>query len=230
MSFYVPKAVEDHAAKFELISDIERWLKIYWDYYETDSNPVYDRMEKDLAILQATFQLLTESKQLRLKRFGGFTGLGYERKWYHELQILNRKGEVVDTIVGSLDKEYGCAGESDRIYINSELQPSLYHPDVVSVQLVLPVTFPNYPEFQYEDGTPVNCYYSMYNNNFYSVSIMMDKDCITDEFVTEEMRQENIRKFVIERCKTFKEELMINRWSPKRVEQLLLAGYDIEDM
>ena len=35
---------------------------------------------------------------------------------------------------------------------------------------------------------------------------------------------------IIQRCKTIKEELMMNRWHPSRVEQLLLAGYDIEDM
>ena len=35
---------------------------------------------------------------------------------------------------------------------------------------------------------------------------------------------------IIQRCKTIKEELMMNRWRPSRVEQLLLAGYDVEDM
>ena len=225
------KAVKDHSAKFELISEKERWVKIYLDYYDGDCNPVYDKMEKDHATIQATFQLLSDSKQLRVKRFGGFIGLGYETKWYNEIQILDQKKELVDTLVGSFDKEYACCGDNrDRIYINSTPIPSLLYPNVVRVQLVLPVTFPNFPEFQDEEGTPLNCRYSMFNNNFYTVSIMMDKDCIVDEFVTEEMRQKNIRNFVVERCNIIKEDLMINRWSPKRVEQLLLAGYDIEDM
>jgi hypothetical protein len=223
--------MKDHSAKFELISETERWVNIYMDYYDGDSDPVYDRMERDNATIQATFQLLSDSKQLRVKRFGGFIGLGYETKWYHEIQILNQKGELVDTVIGSFDKEYACYGDNgERIYINSELIPCLFYPDVVKVQLVLPVTFPNYPEFQDEEGTPLNCHYSMFNNNFYSVSIMMDKDCIIDEFVTEEIRQKNIRNFVVERCNIIKEDLMINRWSPKRVEQLLSAGYDVEDM
>jgi len=33
-----------------------------------------------------------------------------------------------------------------------------------------------------------------------------------------------------ERCLLIKEELMINRWHPSRVEKLLNSGYDVEDM
>lgn len=33
-----------------------------------------------------------------------------------------------------------------------------------------------------------------------------------------------------ERCKQVKEEIMMRAWHPSRVEKLLLAGYDIEDM
>lgn len=33
-----------------------------------------------------------------------------------------------------------------------------------------------------------------------------------------------------ERCKQVKEEIMMRTWHPNRVEKLLLAGYDIEDM
>jgi hypothetical protein len=44
------------------------------------------------------------------------------------------------------------------------------------------------------------------------------------------MRQEKVRRHTIDQCRIFKEELMMNRWSPARVEKLLLAGYDVEDM
>ena len=33
-----------------------------------------------------------------------------------------------------------------------------------------------------------------------------------------------------ERCVMIKEELMMNRWHPTRVEKLILLGYDVEDM
>jgi hypothetical protein len=59
---------------------------------------------------------------------------------------------------------------------------------------------------------------------------MIDKECITDVFHTSEVREERVRNHTIAQCKKIKEELMINRWSPARVEKLLLAGYDIEDM
>ena len=35
---------------------------------------------------------------------------------------------------------------------------------------------------------------------------------------------------IICRLKTYKEDLMMNRWHPSRVEKLLVLGYDIEDM
>jgi ankyrin repeat protein len=41
---------------------------------------------------------------------------------------------------------------------------------------------------------------------------------------------EKYEEFLIDQCNVIKEELMINRWHPSRVERLLLAGYDIEDM
>ena len=43
-----------------------------------------------------------------------------------------------------------------------------------------------------------------------------------------ESRLQKVR--IICRVKTYKEDLMMNRWHPSRVEKLLEAGYDIEDM
>jgi len=41
---------------------------------------------------------------------------------------------------------------------------------------------------------------------------------------------EESKKRTKERCMKFKEELMMNRWHPTRVEKWILAGFDIEDM
>ena len=50
--------------------------------------------------------------------------------------------------------------------------------------------------------------------------------------------EENIKKAeeaesmkrVRERCQQVKEEIVMHAWNPCRVEKLLMAGYDIEDM
>ena len=46
----------------------------------------------------------------------------------------------------------------------------------------------------------------------------------------EEQRRWHSRGRVMARCNQIKEELMMNRWHPKRVERLLAAGYDVEEM
>jgi hypothetical protein len=223
-------SIHNHAANFRLVSNLTRWFKLYWDYRIGSSTPEHDRMDKSYSILYATMQTLAEAKQLRVKRFAGFTGLGYECKWYHEIQILDQQGQVATTIIGSIiehDIHYGAA---DMILIKGAHLPVEGRNDIVVLTLVLPSEFPNLPEFRNDDGNPLHCDYRLHCGRYYVVCIKIHKEYITDEFVTEEMRQENVRKHAMSQCKIFKEELMINRWSPARVEKLLLAGYDVEDM
>jgi hypothetical protein len=222
--------IQQHAATFQLVSNLDEWFKIYWHYRIGSSTPHYDRMDKSYSILYATMQSLAHSKQLRVKRFAGFIGPGYECKWYHEIQLLDQKGQVVDTIIGSIieyDVHYGAA---DMILIKGSHLPVEGHDDMAIVTLVLPTDFPNYPEFRSDDGHPLRCDYRLHSERYYVVCIKMHKEYITDEFVTEEKRLEMVRAHAIKQCKIFKEDLMINRWCPLRVEKLLLAGYDVEDM
>ena len=44
------------------------------------------------------------------------------------------------------------------------------------------------------------------------------------------LREYESKMRIICRVKMYKEDLMMNRWHPSRVEKLLEAGYDIEDM
>ena len=230
MTSNVFSPIQEHAATFQLISNLDDWFKIYWNYRIGSPNPEYDRMDKSYSILYATLQALANSKQLRVKRFSGFTGLGYECKWHHEIQLLDRGGQVADTIIGSIiehDIHYGAA---DMILIRGIIIPAFDDDTMVRLTLVLPSEFPNFPEFRTDDGHPLLCNYRLHCGRYYVVCIKIDREFITDEFVTEEMRQEKVCRHTMSQCRTFKEELMMNRWSPKRVEQLLLAGYDIEDM
>jgi len=230
MSFRVSQAVQDHAAQFELISNHENWFNYYWDYYETDSDPDQDKMEKDHAIIHSTFQLLAESQQLRVKRVMEFIGNTDDCVYRHEIQILDQNKQVVETLVESIDESY-LHNTSCWFHVKLELVYNTSYPEVAQVQLVLPIKFPNRPEFQDENGTCLDCYYPKYNNSFYSIAITMDTEFITDALVTEEMRVERKTcRRIMQRSNTIKEELMINRWSPTRVERLLMAGYDVEDM
>jgi hypothetical protein len=231
MSFRVSQAVQDHAAQFELISNRENWFNYYWDYYETDTDPEQDKMEKDHAIIHATLQLLAESQQLRVKRVMEFIGNTDDCIYRNEIQILDQNKQVVETLVESIDESYLHNTSQDSIRVRLELVPNTSHPEVAQVELVLPMKFPNRPEFQDEHGTCIDCYYPKYNNSFYAVRITMDTEFITDSLVTEEMREERkAYRRSMQRCNTIKEDLMINRWHPTRVERLLLAGYDVEDM
>ena len=223
-------SIHSHAATFQLISNLDDWFRLYWDYRIGSPTPKYDRMDKSYSILYATIQSLANSKQLRIKRFAGFTGLGYECKWHHEIQILDQKGHVVHTMVGSITEHDVHYGSADMILIKGVILPAFDDDTMVRLTLVLPSEFPNVPEFRTDDGYPLLCNYRLHCGRYYVVWIKIDREYITDEFVTEEMRQEKVRRHTMSQCKIFKEELMMNRWSPKRVEQLLLAGYDIEDM
>jgi hypothetical protein len=55
---------------------------------------------------------------------------------------------------------------------------------------------------------------------------MINKDI---KAITIDMNQES-RERVLQRCKIYKEEIMMKVWHPSRVEKLLKMGYDIEDM
>ena len=222
--------IHEHVAHFRLISNLDDWFRLYWDYRIGSPTHEYDRMDKSYSILYATIQTLANSKQLRIKRFAGFTGVGYECKWYHEIQILDQKGHVVHTMVGSITEHDVHYGSADMILIKGIILPAFDDDTMVRLTLVLPAEFPNIPEFRNDDGNPLRCDYRLHCGRYYVLWIKIDREYITDEFVTETMRQEKVRACTVEQCKTFKEELMMNRWSPKRVEQLLLAGYDIEDM
>lgn len=223
----ISRAIHEHTSKFQLISHQGEWLQIYEYWRESCSDPVFDRMDNAHAILHATFQTLAENNQLRVKRFAGYTGLSKRRKYYHEIQILDQNGQVVETLIGSVPEAE--MPEADQ-YINSPLDSRMYdrenghywnHPYDAKVTIVLPLEFPNRPEFRDEEGNPLDCGYEFHSHPYYPIEITMEKAFITDEFISEEVR---------ERCDKIKEELIINRWHPKRVEYLLALGYEIDDM
>lgn len=180
-------SIQEHAATFQLISNLDDWFKLYTDYRIGSPTPEYDRMDKSYSILYATIQSLAIAKQLRVKRFAGFTGLGYECKWYHEIQLLDKGGQVADTMIGSIiehDIHYGAA---DLILIKGILLPAFDDDTMVRVTLVLPSEFPNFPEFQTDDGNPLRCDYRLHCGRYYVVCIKIDREYIIDEFITEEI-------------------------------------------
>jgi len=60
------------------------------------------------------------------------------------------------------------------------------------------------------------------------------ESCTWDELTPEQVQQLNHdiqrKKRCMERCKSYKEEIMMKAWHPTRVEKLLEMGYDMEDM
>lgn len=223
----ISRAIHNNTSTFQLISDQGEWLQIYDNWREKDSDPALDRMYNATAILQATFESLADNNQLRVKRFAGYVGLSNRRKYYHEIQILDQHEQVVETLIGSIPEADMPEAE---IYIKSPLDSRMYdrenghywqHPYAAKVTIVLPITFPNRPEFRDEEGNPLDCGYELHSHSYYPIEITMEKEFITDEFIGEEVRK---------RCNTIKEELMINCWSPKRMEYLLDLGYEIDDM
>lgn len=228
--------MEEHAAKFTLISDRESWLRHYLYHRDEDLTYPHNRMNKSNAILRATFNTLAEADQLRVRRVVGMIGLD-TGIWYHEITILDQNKQVVTTLKGYIDEEDAVRNHAEILYIKYPLAPVPYwtddgkmirHPSLAQLILVLPIEFPNYPEFRDEDGNTLQSYYQGTTEIYYVIDIVMNVKFITDEFITKTMQK--IRKQTIEQCRKIKEELMINRWSPQRVLKLLEAGYDMEDM
>lgn len=232
----ISQAIQDHVATFQLISNHDSWLESYETLREINSDPAVDKINNVHAILQATFEALAADKRLRIKRFTGYTGLGYDKKWYNEIQILDQHHQVVETIVGSVTGDDIVTIEG---FIDHMQHPVLrWDADLVveddtlaHTLILLPTTFPNYPEFRDENGNPFEGWWLERGYApYYQFIIAMEKEFVIEENITEEMRNETIKKCTMEQCKNIKEELMINRWSPQRVEHLLTLGYDIEDM
>ena len=227
----ISQAMRDHVSTFQLISDKDAWLQRYESLRGADPSPYFNQMDKENAILHATFGTLANADQLRIKRFGGYTGLGDDRQYYHEIQVLDQKGQVATTLMGVIPE----ADMSEAVfYLKSPIVElpnyvsRIY--DSVSLIIVLPIEFPNYPEFRDENGEPLDCGYNLHFHSYNPIRVWIRKEFITDVFITKEMRNETIKKCTMEQCKKIKEELMINRWHPKRVECLLELGYEIEDM
>ena len=236
ISSMISQAIQDHVATFQLISNHNIWLENYESLRELGSDPAFDKINNVHAILQATFEALATAKRLRIKRFTGYTGLGYERKWYNEIQILDQHHQVVETIVGSVTGDdiatiEGLIDHMQRPVLRWDADLIVEDDTLAHTIILLPTTLPNYPEFCDENGNTLEAWWfeSGYAP-YYQFPIVMEKEFVTEEVVTEEMRNEMIKKCTMERCKNIKEELMINRWSPTRVEHLLTLGYDIEDM
>ena len=229
-------AIQAHINRFSVIDNHERWFNLYEEFYAGDGlTPAHDKIDKDTAIMRSTFQALADAEQLRVRRARTFLDDDNAPLSYHEIQILNQNKQVVHTIRGSVDKEFARLSHGNYyiatyIFFVSELATSFWDPNKVTVDLVVPLTFPNRPEFQDADGLPLDCRFLRHDNRFYSFPIEIGRNFVTDDFETEEMRPIHSRKRCMERCRMIKEDLMIHCWSPNRVEKLLLAGYDVEDM
>ena len=232
----ITQSMRDYVATFQLISNHDSWLESYESLREIHSDPDADTINKVHAILQATFEVLAAAKRLRIKRFTGYTDMGYDRKWYNEIQILDQHDQVIETIVGSVTGDdivtiEGIVTHTQRPVLRWDADLVVEDDTLAHTLIVLPPTLPNYPEFRDRNGGPLKAWWVERGYApYYQFSIVMDKEFVTEENITEQMRDEKIKKCTMEQCKNIKEELMINRWSPMRVEYLLDLGYEIEDM
>jgi len=231
-----PQSIQYHAATFQLISNLELWHYVFYYNYTPNPNPAADWKNKSYAILQATIETLSREEKLRVKRVTGHTGLAYERERYHEMQILDQNQKVIETLIGSI----ASTGDDDVDYNNDiyMIRHTMRVPifcwndfvndgSVVDLGIIIPHQLPNYPEFRDEQG---NTLYVQEFRTYYNFIAPIHRKFVTDAFENISIRDEKVRKHTNAQCKAIKEELMINRWSPTRVEKLLLAGYDIEDM
>lgn len=235
-------SIQKHLSTFQLITDQTFWLSVYrmnrndWEEDRVDIWNEDDISNKTYSMLRATFETLSNAGQLRIKRFCGYKGLGDEIEISHTIQILDHDQKVVYTLVGVMDdKDY--LTHFRNVLEKGVFQRSYYgwdeeEDDTLDTELYVPLHLPNIPEFCYENGVALNLktYFKSSAYNYALSRVNIRSKYVTDVCMTKECREEKIRSHTIDQCKKLKEELMINRWNPKRVEFLLELGYNIEDM
>ena len=53
---------------------------------------------------------------------------------------------------------------------------------------------------------------------------------VRGQWLLDKQEEERSKIRIQQRCKEFKEEIMMRTWHPSRIEKLLNLGYDIEDI
>jgi len=219
----------------------EKWGDHYQNCYEYHTyllrHCMYYTCVQNLARVAASFQCLADAGQLRVLRQSGY--MDHEDyddlvAYFHSTFILDANGNVVAKVCGRMCHNDNDDEDDIERNIKTYVEATKYrHDHRIEIELMIGAELmPNFPEFWDENEKPVD-FTEEYGKSFKSFPIRIRREYVTDEFHKEPFlkQMEQRRKLrIMERCKTIKEELMINRWSPARVEKFLLTGYDIEDM
>jgi len=213
----------------------------------------------DGAYLYATLQTLADEGKLRIMRSTTIYESGqwadedkYVRgKAVHTIEIKGNSEDYLITLDGGFYNSRDSIAESEPTHREvldiirgvktiNHINPFEYRKEIsdnlVEISIGIPIEMnlfplsleglPFIPEFQNIDGEEL-VLPKPSQIIHWSVCIQIDPKNVRDNF-SDPNNERRLRE--MDRCRTIKEELMINRWHPSRVEQLLLAGYSVEDM
>lgn len=184
-----------------------------------------------MARVTAIFQCLADARQLEVIRYSGYIGNQYGRQGAHDVNIYDQDGQFVANVGGYVNQmDIQCGGNWYKGFVeHTEVLDKNY----IRIPILLATDpLPNLPDFWDENGEPFDLSddYEFDTNTIITIDIR--REDVTDEFHEQPLyiREKESRDRSVARCNIIKEQLMIHCWSPARVERLLEAGYDIEDM
>ena len=210
-----------------------KWLHYYEEVVLNDPF-VISVKQKNLSRATASFQCLADAQQLKVYRYSGYKDdecHPYQREWFHSIDILDRNDKVVACIGGYIEGPDVVLGGWDKTYVEAT---EVVDADHIRIQLMLGTEpLPDFPEFLGVTGQPIDFRDHDGERTFQPLEICLHREDVVDEFHDKpllEKYEQRSKERTMARCTIIKEELMMNRWHPIRVERLLLAGYDMEDM
>jgi hypothetical protein len=144
-----------------LVTDHALWRKEYDERRDPylECGTVYDQEDKTYSMLYATFQTLSRSRQLRVRR-----------RWDgQEIDVLDHRGKIAVTLLSSIsDLSYG------DIRCITHTRPVMGSETMVQIALILPPSLPDFPEFRDEHGMEFDL------KEYYPIYIQIEREEVTD--------------------------------------------------
>jgi hypothetical protein len=204
-------------------------------YYEAlpkgPADPITGYNPDMMARVTARFQCLADARQLEVTRYSGYIGNQYGRQGAHDVLILDQDGEVVANVGGYVSQmDIECGGNWYKRFVE---ETEVIDRNYIRIPLMLAAEpLPDLPDFWDENGQPFDLSDDFEGDTKFVIMIDIRREDVTDEFHEQPLyvREKESRDRTIARCNIIKEQLMIHCWRPERVQHLLEAGYDIEDM
>lgn len=203
-------------------------------YYEAHPkgpiDPITGYNPDMIARVTARFQCLADAGQLEVIRYSGYVEEGYGRQGAHDVNIYDQDGQFVANVGGYVSpQDMQCGGNWYKRFVE---RTDVIGKDYIRIPLMLAAEpLPNLRDFWDANRQPFDLSDDFEGDTKFVIMIDIRRDDVIDEFYDEPRHLlKESRDRSVARCNTIKEQLMIHCWRPERVERLLEAGYDIEDM